>query len=214
MKYKTKVEGFFDVKAEKWDALYSKENWLVYNLNKILRKGLFDRYDLTFEYINKPEGKTVLDLGCGTGRYAIELAKKGASSVGVDISKNMIEIAQQNAKIMEVEDDCQFIHGNFLTHKFSVKFDFTIALGFFDYIYNPEKFFKKIDNSTNNMFLASFPKKRPIWDIQRKIRYNIIGKCKVYNYSIPQLESLYKKTTFSSFRIINIGGGFFVIAQK
>jgi 2-polyprenyl-3-methyl-5-hydroxy-6-metoxy-1,4-benzoquinol methylase len=38
---------------------------------------------------------SVLDLGCGTGRVAIELAKKGISVVGVDLDEEMIAVAKQ-----------------------------------------------------------------------------------------------------------------------
>jgi len=41
-------------------------------------------------------GKSVLELGCGEGFYTRKLKQKGASKVlGIDISKKMIELAQQ-----------------------------------------------------------------------------------------------------------------------
>lgn len=42
--------------------------------------------------------KKVLDVGCGTGEYAILLAKKGAHVSGIDLSKGMINNAKNNAK--------------------------------------------------------------------------------------------------------------------
>ena len=42
-------------------------------------------------------GKKVLDLGCGTGRHAIPLAKAGASVTGVDFSDEMLAVARENA---------------------------------------------------------------------------------------------------------------------
>lgn len=38
-------------------------------------------------------GKLVLDAGCGSGIYAREMANRGASVIGIDISSTMIEIA-------------------------------------------------------------------------------------------------------------------------
>ncbi|MDI6808602.1 MAG: class I SAM-dependent methyltransferase [Candidatus Eisenbacteria bacterium] len=43
-------------------------------------------------------GKNVLEYGCGAGSYAFPLANRGASVVGIDISKEAIEIASSRAK--------------------------------------------------------------------------------------------------------------------
>ncbi|TYR82344.1 class I SAM-dependent methyltransferase [Priestia megaterium] len=44
------------------------------------------------------EQSTVLDLGCGTGEIAIRLAKEGYSVVGVDLSDDMLMVANEKAK--------------------------------------------------------------------------------------------------------------------
>jgi len=38
--------------------------------------------------------KTVLDLGCGTGRHALEMAKQGVAVTGVDMSETMLSMGQ------------------------------------------------------------------------------------------------------------------------
>ncbi len=40
---------------------------------------------------------TVLDAGCGTGRVAIELARRGHDVVGVDVDPAMLEVARAKA---------------------------------------------------------------------------------------------------------------------
>lgn len=40
----------------------------------------------------------VLDVGCGEGKYAIYLAKKGFDVTGIDISEKAIDYAKENAK--------------------------------------------------------------------------------------------------------------------
>jgi ubiquinone/menaquinone biosynthesis C-methylase UbiE len=53
----------------------------------------------------------VLDVGCGTGGWLIEVAKAYPSIerlVGVDISKRMIDFARQQAKEHQVEDRVEF----------------------------------------------------------------------------------------------------------
>ncbi|MBE2904572.1 class I SAM-dependent methyltransferase [Anoxybacillus sp. FSL W8-0104] len=43
-------------------------------------------------------GKRLLDLGCGTGELAIRLAEKGFDATGVDLSEQMLTIAQMKAE--------------------------------------------------------------------------------------------------------------------
>lgn len=50
--------------------------------------------------------RTVLDAGCGTGRVAIELARRGIAVVGVDVDPGMLAVARRRAPDIEwVEAD-------------------------------------------------------------------------------------------------------------
>jgi SAM-dependent methyltransferase len=42
-------------------------------------------------------GAKLLDAGCGTGRYAIELARRGYVVDGIDLSPELIDVARQSA---------------------------------------------------------------------------------------------------------------------
>ena len=44
-----------------------------------------------------PPGGSVLDAGCGTGRVAIELARRGRDVVGVDLDPAMLDLARSKA---------------------------------------------------------------------------------------------------------------------
>ena len=44
------------------------------------------------------DGERVLDLACGTGRHSLELARRGFEVVGVDISPDLLEIAEADAE--------------------------------------------------------------------------------------------------------------------
>ena len=45
-----------------------------------------------------PSGSTVVDAGCGEGYYSCRIAERGASVLGVDISKNAVSYAAKRAK--------------------------------------------------------------------------------------------------------------------
>lgn len=50
--------------------------------------------------------RTVLDAGCGTGRVAIELARRGVNVVGVDVDGSMLTEARRRARgLVWVEAD-------------------------------------------------------------------------------------------------------------
>ncbi len=44
-----------------------------------------------------PPGTPVLDAGCGTGRVAIELARRGYTVIGVDTDASMLDVARRKA---------------------------------------------------------------------------------------------------------------------
>ncbi len=48
-------------------------------------------------FLGDLQGVTVLDVGCGTGRAALALARLGAKVTGVDTSEQMLTVAKQNA---------------------------------------------------------------------------------------------------------------------
>ncbi len=55
---------------------------------------------------------SVLDVGCGTGTYALELAQSGIRAVGIDLSREMIEIAVSRAR--ESASDAKFVVADML----------------------------------------------------------------------------------------------------
>ncbi len=54
------------------------------------------------------EGKRVLDVGCGVGRETVELARRGARVVAVDLSPTLIDSARRRATEAGVIDRVEF----------------------------------------------------------------------------------------------------------
>jgi SAM-dependent methyltransferase len=69
-------------------------------------------YVYSVQRLGDLEGKTVLDLGCGTGWFSVILAKRGAQVEGVDISGEAIRIAREMARVNDVEDRVRFRVGS------------------------------------------------------------------------------------------------------
>ncbi len=60
-------------------------------------KGTVQEVDHVVGALGLTPGDRVLDVGCGTGRHAIELARRGIDVHGVDISQRFIDIARTRA---------------------------------------------------------------------------------------------------------------------
>src|SRR5258708_12011665 len=68
-----------------WDtSLYNQRHAFVFEFGK----GLVSLLD-------PQPGERILDLGCGTGHLASEIAARGAHVIGIDSSPPMIETAHQ-----------------------------------------------------------------------------------------------------------------------
>jgi ubiquinone/menaquinone biosynthesis C-methylase UbiE len=81
----------------------SDEKELAYRYDLIIAPEWRDRFDILIsENIELPVGGRILEVNCGTGGYAIELAEKIRSTgevTGVDPSAARVEIAQAKAQI-------------------------------------------------------------------------------------------------------------------
>jgi 2-polyprenyl-3-methyl-5-hydroxy-6-metoxy-1,4-benzoquinol methylase len=66
-------------------------------------KNTREEIDFLLEEFKLPLGSLILDMGCGTGRHAIELARHGYRVTGVDISSGMLREARKAAKEAGVE---------------------------------------------------------------------------------------------------------------
>ncbi|MDX6622190.1 MAG: hypothetical protein QOE75_122 [Solirubrobacterales bacterium] len=76
----------------------------------------------------RPEGgERILDLACGSGRHSIELARRGFSVVGSDISAELIEIANRDAGA-EPDLEVSFVEGDLRELEFEAEFDLVLNL--------------------------------------------------------------------------------------
>lgn len=80
------------------------------------------------------KGKRVLDVGCGTGLFAYEAAKRGASVFGVDYSREGIRVAKATHQHRNLEYRCENI---FKSKALREKFDVIVSLGTLEHMDKP-----------------------------------------------------------------------------
>lgn len=82
--------------------------------------------DFLIEELKLESGASILDIGCGTGRHDVELAKRGFRVTGVDISSGMLAQARKKAAGAGVE--IEFIEAPAQDFKPATMFDAAISL--------------------------------------------------------------------------------------
>ena len=73
-------------------------------------------------------GQRVLDVGCGPGRHSLELARRGVSCVGVDISQRFVDLGNSSAAEEGLEHLVVFEHLDARHLEFVEEFDGVISL--------------------------------------------------------------------------------------
>jgi 2-polyprenyl-3-methyl-5-hydroxy-6-metoxy-1,4-benzoquinol methylase len=68
----------------------------------------------------------IIDIGCGTGRHSIELAKRGYAMTGIDLSESLLEKAREKAKHNGVKVD--FLRHDARNLPFVKQFDVAIMM--------------------------------------------------------------------------------------
>ncbi|MBQ6178713.1 MAG: bifunctional demethylmenaquinone methyltransferase/2-methoxy-6-polyprenyl-1,4-benzoquinol methylase UbiE [Bacteroidales bacterium] len=88
MPSKQKIEGMFDNIAKDYDSL---NHIMSLSIDKIWRRKAIKKIK------DAGEAPSVLDVACGTGDFSIAIAKavKKGEVIGVDISKEMLEVMRQ-----------------------------------------------------------------------------------------------------------------------
>ncbi len=89
-------------------------------------QGTIGECDFIEKEIHRDKSLTIIDIGCGTGRHAIELTKRGYQVTGVDLSENQIKRAREKAQAAGVTIDFQIQDARKLT--FDGVFDLGIML--------------------------------------------------------------------------------------
>lgn len=120
------VIAFFDRLAPGWDADMVRSDEII---NTIL------------DNAGVIEGKTVLDVACGTGVLIPDYRKRKVASVtGIDISPKMAELARAKFPQPEVRILC----GDVETTDFGEKFDCIVIYNAFPHFPDPERLIKTL----------------------------------------------------------------------
>ena len=207
-----RVRRRFRERAQAFDDLYEDERPLV----RLLRPGLLRRRNLAVATVRQYPQPRVLDVGCGSGRIGEFVLEAGAGRyVGVDFSEPMIELATQ--RLARFADRVELMLEDFMTVPLEGRFHVILALGLFDYLPEPHHFARRMFAlcAPGGCVVGSFPAFSLLKGPVRKMRYEWIGDCPIFNYSRRELELMFGASGFAPVEIFSPGrSGYLLRAHK
>jgi 2-polyprenyl-3-methyl-5-hydroxy-6-metoxy-1,4-benzoquinol methylase len=209
------VRDHFHADARRFDAIYeSKKGLPARFVDNVWRSVVRRRLDLTLAELAPLRGKSVLDVGCGSGRYCLAYAERGAVRVvGVDFAPGMIELANEYARRLNLEGRCEFRVGAFPEAVHDGLFDACTAMGFFDYVEHPAPMIARMWELTRSTMVMSFPKRRE-WRVPpRRLRFALMG-CPLFLYSESQVRALLKDAGVIRYDWIPLDRDYLVVARR
>lgn len=197
---------FFDRFSETFDTLYDeKRSPFMQWVDKRFRSDMFIRFSRTFNGFGDLKGKTILDLGCGSGPYILEAFKRGAEEVtGLDPAPNMLELVRQRLEGTGFENRCKTVESLFPCDGLEPH-DHAIVMGVMDYVNDPAAFFNTMRPLIKVSAAISFPSRHFLRTPIRQIRYKM-RKCPLSFYHTEQIEQLLKDAGFTKVMVHKIPG--------
>ncbi len=187
------------------------------------------------------EGQRVLDIGCGRGDLTIALARSGANVVGVDYSKDAVEIARETIGKMEgdISSRISIVQSDATALEFpDGEFDSIYMLDIVEHLY-PQQLFDcfaecfRILKPNGSLIVHTSPNRwyndfgYPLWErpfniaanalfrqnlLTRPIRTETDLKVHINEQTILSLKKYFKKANFKS--KIWLGGEYVTPAEK
>ncbi len=193
-----RVRARFRERAQTFDDLYEDER----PLTRQLRPGLFRRRQLAVDTVGAYRTPRVLDVGCGSGRIGEFVLEAGASEyVGIDFAEPMIELAR--SRLDRFGSRAKLMLEDFIAAGIPGRFDVVLALGLFDYLPEPGPFAQRMFElcAEHGCLVGSFPAWSPLKGPIRKLRYEWIGNCPIFNYTREGLELMLTASGFGRLEI-------------
>lgn len=131
---------------KQWYEVLFQNYGLKYD-NESFTKGTIGECDFIEAEIAFNKSSRILDIGCGTGRHAIELTKRGYAVTGVDLSESLLKRAREKALAQNLEIDFQQQDARDLS--FANEFDLVIMIceGAFPLMETDEMNFRILKNA-------------------------------------------------------------------
>jgi ubiquinone/menaquinone biosynthesis C-methylase UbiE len=209
------VELHFHKEYREFDSFYREGKTIFARLiDRLFRRSMQMRFARVMAGAAPYENTTVLDVGCGTGRYSLALALKGIkNALGMDFAQNMIEEANRLAQQLKVQPLCRFVKADFMQLEIEEPFDHVFAMGVLDYIAEPVPFVKKMVQAAKKSVMISFPAAGGMIQRFRKFKFEEIKKCPLFLYSEEEVRQIAREVGAETFTVEKMAKDYFLVIR-
>ena len=149
-KSKMNVSHHYDISDDLYDLFLDpkRQYSCAYfkNENDDLETAQNNKIQHIIKKLNIKKDQKVLDIGCGWGGLAIEIARKTDCEVtGITLSENQLKYATQKAKELNLDNQVKFKLIDY--RELNEKFDRIVSVGMFEHVGRKfyKKFFKQVE---------------------------------------------------------------------
>lgn len=192
----SEVSSFYENEADEYDQRWSRRGGI---------KTAQSQWAIVDELTRGWDGKRILELGCGTGRFSLNMSSKGKPTILMDIALQMLGIAR--SKMRSSSQEFNGVNGSVDQLPFENSwFDAAYSINVFNHLDDLKSAFSEVNRilKKDGLFLVNFANLYsyyfPLAFIINR-RHKSIGR-NVYSrwLSIAQMKSLFDTSGFSIIR--------------
>jgi len=138
------MNQWYEELFENYGIKYDKETFV---------QGTIGECDFIEKEIEYNKATRILDIGCGTGRHSIELAKRGYPVIGIDLSESLLKRAKEKASEQKLQIVFQKHDARNLPYLHEFNLIIMICEGAFPLMETDEMNFQILQNASNALLL-------------------------------------------------------------
>lgn len=211
--------GKFYLDSSHSDEEFNSPSWLTRLYRRFIvpieARLMAERYRLTMEFIERyiRPGMVVADIGCGTGIFTVEILKRGARIVAIDISTSSLEATKRNVinSAPDRLDAIQFLQLNVSEDRIPPA-DVSIAMGVTPYVTEIEPFYRNILTQTHFFYCLVLDPKHWANRIRRSVP--LLNVRNVHCFKRDLIDDILRRNQCSLIERRNFASGYLDIVES
>jgi SAM-dependent methyltransferase len=223
----TNYRAYWDQNINRWGDLYldishghekfDRRHWVTWAYNhsigRIERRLMKERYRITIEFLDhyaKP-GITITDLGCGTGIFVVEAARRGAKVNAIDFSGTALAMTRRAVESLTPQANVGYTEGDVQTVAIPPS-DACLAMGLTPYITDLEAFLNNVLPTTRALFCLYVDPSS--WQSRVRSALPLLNVRELNSHARETVDGLYARHGFVTQQRRRFASGYIDLAIK